>query len=70
VPAEHHDHGAVVLLGRCNGVDDAQEIPRDQNVGERLEERREAAILAGRRSKFGSGYFVGPTRDRNRANFR
>jgi len=70
VSAEHHDDSAIVLIGRCNGVDDAQEIPRDQNVRERLEKCREATILAGRRSKFGSGYFVGPTRDRNRANFR
>jgi hypothetical protein len=70
VAAEHRNDCAVIFLGEGNGSDNAQEIPRDQDIGERLEKRREAAILAGRGRKFGGGDFVWPALDRNCANLR
>ena len=47
VPAEHYHDRALVFLCRGNRGHDAQEIARDQNVGERFEERGKAAIPAG-----------------------
>jgi hypothetical protein len=48
VTAEHHNDTAVIALRGANGLDDTKEIARYEDVGKRLEERREASIVAGR----------------------
>jgi hypothetical protein len=70
VAAEHYDDRASVVLRGCNRAHDAEKITRYQNVGKRLEERGEAAILARRRGKFGGGYLVRPLLDWNCPNLR
>jgi len=70
VAAEHDDDCSTVVFCRRNGVDDATEITRNEDVGKRLEKRGEAAILAGRRCKLRGGNFVRAPLDRNGADLR
>ncbi|HEY5021274.1 MAG TPA: hypothetical protein VII30_02180 [Gemmatimonadaceae bacterium] len=67
---EHDDDGAAISLCRRYRVYDAKEIARDQDVGERFEERGEAPVLAWRRRKLRGGNLVRAPLDRNGADFR
>jgi hypothetical protein len=69
VPAEHHDDAARISLCRGDCGYDAEKIAGDENVGQRLQKRGEAPVLAGRRCELFGVNLVGPPLDRNRANF-
>jgi hypothetical protein len=69
VPAEHHDDPASVSLRRRNRAHDAEKIAGDENVGQRLEKRSEATVLAGRRCELFGVDLVGAALDWYRANF-
>jgi hypothetical protein len=45
VAAEHHHDAATSSLRRGDGIDDAQEITRDEDVRQRFQEGSEAAIF-------------------------
>jgi hypothetical protein len=70
VAAEHDDDSSPILFCGRDGVDDAAEIARDENVGKRFEEGGEASISARRRGKLSRDYFVRAPLDRNGADFR
>jgi hypothetical protein len=65
VSAEHHDNATGLAFGGDDGVDDAQEIPRDEHIGQRFQECRKASVLSRRRREFGGSDFVGTALDRN-----
>ncbi len=65
--AQHGDDSALVPGSVRDGVDDAQEITRDQNVGQSAEECGEAAIGSGRRGEFRGRDLVRPSLDWNGA---
>jgi hypothetical protein len=67
VAAEHHDYSSFSLCGAGDRGDYRPEIACDQNIGQRVEKCGEAAILAGRRRKLGSGDLVGSPLDRDGA---
>jgi hypothetical protein len=46
--AKHGYHGSTIVFCRRNRVDDATEITRYENVGQRFEKGREASVFAGR----------------------
>jgi hypothetical protein len=69
VPAEHHDYTAGISLCRRDRGHDAEKIAGDENVGQRLQKRGKAPVLAGRRCELFGVNLVGPPLDRNRANF-
>jgi hypothetical protein len=48
VAPEHHDYTPAPSLCGRDGVNDFQEIPCDENVGKRFEERGETAIVSRR----------------------
>ncbi|MFL5483968.1 MAG: hypothetical protein ACJ8AK_17435 [Gemmatimonadaceae bacterium] len=64
--AEHHDNGALALSSGCDGFDNLKEIARDENVGERFQERGEAAVLAGRGGELSGSDLVRPALNGNR----
>jgi len=65
VSAEHHDDGALASRSIGDGLNDQQEITRDEYVGQRFEECSKAAILAGRGSELAGGDFIWSPFDRN-----
>jgi len=69
VPSQHDDHTALFPDGGGYRFDDAPEVARDQDVGQRFEKIAEAAIRAGGRwgSELTRGDLVGPPLDGNRA---
>jgi hypothetical protein len=67
--AEHHDDGALALGSCRDGANHGAKITRDKYIRERFQERREAAVLAGRRCELGGRNLVGPPFDGNRADF-
>jgi hypothetical protein len=69
VSAEHHDDGALFPGGGCDRVHDAEEILCHENVGQRFQEGREAAVSSRRGRKFGGRDFVGAPFDWNSADF-
>jgi hypothetical protein len=68
VTAEHYDHRA--FLSACLGDrgDHELEVARDENVGKRFQECREAAVLQRWRGEFRSGDLVGAPLNWNGAN--
>jgi hypothetical protein len=68
VPAEHHDYTAGISLCRRDCGYDAEKIAGDENVGQGLEKRSEAPVLAWRRCELFGLDLVRTTLDRNRAN--
>ncbi|MGZ3566051.1 MAG: hypothetical protein ACXWM4_11000 [Gemmatimonadaceae bacterium] len=42
--AKHHDDRALFPGGGCDRANDAEEILRDENMGQRFQECREAAV--------------------------
>jgi hypothetical protein len=58
VAAEHDDDSSSALFCGRDGVNDATEIARDENVGKRLEKGGEASISARRRGKLSRDNFV------------
>jgi hypothetical protein len=67
VSAEHDNDCAAGEVGGGNCVDDCSEIGSDQNVRQRLDERRKRPIRTGRRSELFRPDFVGPTLNGDRA---
>jgi hypothetical protein len=68
VPAEHHDYTAGISLCGRDRSHDAEKIAGDENVGQGLEKRGEAPVLAGRRCELFGLDLVGATLDRDCAN--
>jgi hypothetical protein len=69
VAAKHHDDRALFPGGGCDRAHDAEEILRDENMGQRFQECREAAVGSGGGREFGGGDFVGAPFDWNGADF-
>jgi hypothetical protein len=69
VSAEHHYDGALFPGGGCDRAHDAEEILRDENVWQRFQECREAAVGFRSGREFGGGDFVGAPLDWNGADF-
>jgi hypothetical protein len=44
VAAEHHDDASPLLCGGCHRLHNQQEIPRDENIGQRFEKSGKAAV--------------------------
>jgi hypothetical protein len=65
VSAQHHDHTAGISLCRRDRGHDAEKIAGDENVGQRLEKRGEAPVLAGRRRELFGIDLVWATLDGN-----
>jgi len=55
---QHHDNGALAACSVGDCVAHFQEVACDEDIGERLQECRKAAILSGGRSKLAGGDFV------------
>jgi hypothetical protein len=69
VATEHDDDSSPILFCGRDGVNDATEIARDENVGKRFEKGGEASISARRRGKLSRDNFVRAPLDWNGADF-
>jgi hypothetical protein len=69
VAAEHHDDAARISFCRRDRGHDTEKIAGDENIGQGLEERAEAPVLAGRRRKLFGVDLVWATLNRDGANF-
>jgi hypothetical protein len=70
VAAKHHDYTAGISLCRRDRGHDAEKIAGDENVGQGLEKRGEAPVLARRRRELFGVDLVRAPLDGNGANFR
>jgi hypothetical protein len=70
VPAQHHDDGAMSARGVGHGAHHRTEVASDEDVGERLEEGAERAIVRRRLREVASADLVLTDRDGDGANGR
>jgi len=63
VPAQHHDDGAPGTMRRGDRGDDATKVAGDEDVGERIDERAEGTVGAGRARELAGRDLVRASRD-------
>jgi hypothetical protein len=68
VPAKHNDYCSLSPRGGYNGVDDAAEVPRHEDIWQRRQKRTERAVVARRLRKLGGADLVRSARNGDCAN--